>query len=38
MLQFGGGYPVAWGNPDLVELECLDRANAVKIELKRLKE
>ena len=29
---------VDWGNPDLVELECMDRANAVKIELKRTKE
>ncbi len=38
MLQFGGGFPAEWGNPDLVELECMDRTNAVKIELKRLKE
>jgi uncharacterized repeat protein (TIGR04076 family) len=37
MLQFGGGFPVEWGNPDLVELECMDRTNVVKIELKRLK-
>jgi uncharacterized repeat protein (TIGR04076 family) len=38
LLQFGGGFPLDWGNPDLVELECMDRANAVKIELKRIKE
>lgn len=37
MLQFGGSYP--WGgNPDIVELECPDRTNVVKIELKRIKE
>ena len=35
LLQFGGGLPLDWDNPDLVELECMDRANAVKIELKR---
>jgi len=38
MLQFGGGFPVEWGGPDIVELECLDKANAVKIELRRIKE
>jgi len=38
MLQFGGGFPVEWGDPDIVELECMDRVNAVKIELKRIKE
>lgn len=38
MLQFGGGFPAEWGNPDRVELECMDRTNAVKIELKRVKE
>lgn len=38
MLQFGGGFPVEWGGPDVVELECMDRANAVKIELKRIKD
>jgi uncharacterized repeat protein (TIGR04076 family) len=37
MLQFGGGFPVEWGGPDVVELECMDRANAVKIELKRMR-
>ena len=38
MLQFGGSFPADWGDPDIVELECMDRANAVKIELKRVKE
>jgi uncharacterized repeat protein (TIGR04076 family) len=39
MLQFGGGYPAEWGgDPDAVELECMDRFNAVKIELRRVKE
>ena len=33
MLQFGGQYP--WGEPDRVELECMDRSNAVAIELQR---
>ena len=33
MLQFGGQYP--WGEPDRVELECMDRSNAVTIELQR---
>ena len=35
MLQFGGGFPVEWGGPESVELECMDRWNAVKIELRR---
>jgi len=38
MLQFGGGFPVEWGGPDVVELECMDRTNAVTIELRRIKE
>ena len=35
MLQFGGQYP--WGEPDRAELECMDRTNAVTIELRREK-
>jgi uncharacterized repeat protein (TIGR04076 family) len=35
MLQFGGGFPETWGGPESVELECMDRWNAVKIELRR---
>jgi uncharacterized repeat protein (TIGR04076 family) len=38
MLQFGGGFPVEWGNPDVVNLECMDKFNAVQMELKRIKE
>lgn len=38
MLEFGGGFPAEWGDPDVVELECVDRVNAVKIELRRIKE
>lgn len=38
MLQMGGGFPPEWGDPDIVVLECMDRTNAVKIELKRIKE
>ena len=38
MLQFGGGFPEAWGNPDVVELSCMDLTNTVKIELRRIRE
>ncbi|MDY6880666.1 MAG: TIGR04076 family protein [Desulfatiglans sp.] len=38
MLQFGGGFPSEWGNPDLLELDCMDKVNAVTIELKRIEE
>lgn len=39
MLQFGGSFPKTWGgNPDIVNLECMDRYNLVKIELKRIKD
>ena len=38
MLQFGGGFPAEWGGePDVIELGCLDKINAVKIELTRIK-
>lgn len=35
LLQFGGQYP--WGDPDTVQAECMDRFNAVTIELQREK-
>jgi uncharacterized repeat protein (TIGR04076 family) len=36
-LQFGGTFP--WSqDPDVVELECPDRYNVVKIELKRIRD
>ena len=34
MLQFGGNYP--WGDTTVVNLECMDRHNAVRIELRRM--
>ena len=35
-LQFGGTFP--WSqDPDVIELECPDRYNVVKIELKRIR-
>jgi len=37
MLQFGGSFPEEWGDPKVVDLECMDRANAVRIELRREK-
>ncbi len=37
MLQFGGGFPAGWGNPEIVERECMDLANAVKIRLRRIR-
>ncbi len=39
MLQFGGSFPEKWvEDPEVVELECMDRTNAVKIELRRIKD
>ena len=39
MLQFGGSFPSEFeGDPDVVELTCLDKVNAVTIELKRIRE
>ena len=35
-LQIEGQIP--WGDKDATELECMDRYNAVKIELRRVKE
>ena len=35
MLQMGGGFPESWGDPDVVTMDCMDRANAVTIELRR---
>lgn len=37
MLQFGGGFPAEWGDPDIVELECMDRVNALRIKLSRVR-
>lgn len=36
LLQFGGQYP--WGERDVIEVECPDRYNLVKLELRRIRE
>jgi len=38
MLQFGGSYPAGWGDPDVLQVECMDKYNLVKMELRRIKE
>lgn len=38
MLEFGGGFPPEWGDPDVIELDCMDKWNTVTIELRRTKE
>lgn len=38
MLQFGGGFPAAWGNPDVIEIDCMDKKNCVTVELERVTE
>jgi hypothetical protein len=38
MLQFGGGFPADWGDPDVIELDCMDKVNTVTIELRRVRE
>lgn len=38
MLQFGGGFPAEWGDPDVIELDCMDKTNLVTIELRRMRE
>jgi len=38
MLQFGGGFPPEWGDPDVVEMDCMDKFNLVTIELRRMRE
>jgi uncharacterized repeat protein (TIGR04076 family) len=37
MLQFGGGFPADWSDPDVIHMECMDKFNLV-IELKRIRE
>ncbi len=36
MLQFGGGFPPEWGDPNVIEMECMDKHNLVTIELRRV--
>ena len=38
MPQFGGGFPAKLGDPNVMEFECMDKVNAVKMELKRIRE
>ncbi len=38
MLEFGGGFPEEYGDPDVIKMECPDKANPVGIELRRLPE
>ena len=38
MLQFGGGFPPEWGDPDVVEMDCMDKYNMATIELRRIRE
>lgn len=37
MLQFGGGFPPEWGDPDVIEMDCMDKFNLVTIELRRIR-
>lgn len=38
MLQYGGGFPPEWGDPDVLQFECIDKPNALTIELRRIRE
>jgi len=35
MLEFGGSFP--WGDPDVIDRDCVDKSNQVTIELRRIK-
>lgn len=37
MLQMGGSFPAEWGDQDEIELDCMDKYNAVTIQLKRIR-
>ncbi len=37
MLQFGGSFPADWGDPDVIEIDCMDKWNTATIELRRIK-
>jgi len=37
MLQFGGGFPMEWGSPDVITVDCMDKWNTLTIELRREK-
>ena len=38
MLEYGGGFPEEWGDPDEIEFDCVDKENAVTVVLRRKKE
>jgi uncharacterized repeat protein (TIGR04076 family) len=38
MLEYGGGFPEEWGNPEEIEFDCVDKENAVTVLLRRIKE
>ncbi len=38
MLQFGAGFPADWGDPDTIEVDCIDKSNTVTLELHRIRE
>lgn len=37
MLQFGGGFPAAWGDPEVIDFRCMDKANEVAMRLRRMR-
>ncbi|TET40092.1 MAG: TIGR04076 family protein [Dehalococcoidia bacterium] len=38
LLQLGGGLPPEYGDPDVWEIDCVDKLNLVTIELQRIRE
>lgn len=38
MLQFNGGFPPEWGDPDVIDVDCMDKWNQVTIELRKIRE
>jgi uncharacterized repeat protein (TIGR04076 family) len=38
MLEYGGGFPEEWGNPEEIEFDCVDKENAVTVMLRRIKD
>jgi len=37
LLQFGGSFPEEWGNPDVLEVQCMDLGNLLTMELRRVR-
>ncbi|MEW6555593.1 MAG: TIGR04076 family protein [Actinomycetota bacterium] len=38
MLEYGGGFPAEWGNPEEIEFDCVDKENAVTVLLRRVRD